>query len=761
MRSKGVLFLITNNAANFDEAFMSLVHVNLLFPPLDKDATLKLFENNIQRLRDKSDALQQEECGTRLVVKMQDILSFAAAYFDRQPHARWNGRTIRNGFDTALSLAQHKANGSDRLSKGEVAEVTLDARQFEAVAETYLGISYPRIPPPPPFPAPLHQPVRATPSEDSFGRDGTEGYDSDASTSDSGHTIRAETKRHARKGKQSRAGALITNTTAYALSNTLSFTATPSRHHVKWEAFRDGRVNRDNDRFAIEVLDGEPVVKFDVDPSEGFWWSKWAHRRDSDHATKDAAGDANTLRGQTLPPGQAPLPERIRIHSKQIVKVLETIHGSELSSYETSVVMIRPFRALAYYERKIRQKLEDAIQSIMSPIQTQENRSDTGNSIRQRGNPGSKPDDGVQTEVTPTAAVLAARGDESDDRIDSENADSHSSVEHLQCLVDFIDTELRAKVLHLSHPSCHTVVFTDLWYMFKPGDEVVEPSRRQAFRILSVTSQLHKVVPPWVTWKSRNKRAKEKSPVEPSITLHCVYIDFDGYRLGPVRAKFEIKKFDGSKDITSLPAYPLRFAKTPEPESSGDGHSSFRARLISRGRKFVNVIGITPMHYNGVTLDSKEEVDSQVIVDFQECLSALAMERPLIEELVGTSIGDSKDDELCNAECCAGEEIHQDAYAERNINQEYISTLIPGPEDGNQQPSVAVMPRLLHDKMLEELSEDDLIIMSNRVFGFILRSRKWGKPLLCVYEYSLGLRWTTVQLPTTKLDGGKHMKQTD
>lgn len=51
------------------------------------------------------------------------------------------------------------------------------------------------------------------------------------------------------------------------------------------------------------------------------------------------------------------------------------------------------------------------------------------------------------------------------------------------------------------------------------------------------------------------------------------------------------------------------------------------------------------------------------------------------------------------------------------------------PEDRQQEPSPAIYPRLLKDIKAQEdtLPEGDLVIMSYRVFGFILRTRKWGK----------------------------------
>ena len=141
------------------------------------------------------------------------------------------------------------------------------------------------------------------------------------------------------------------------------------------------------------------------------------------------------------------------------------------------------------------------------------------------------------------------------------------------------------------------------------------------------------------------------------------------------------------------------------------------------------------MHYDGITLDTRDEVDSQVVIDFEEAFSFRDDKidntdwRPTVEQLIATPTAEEVDgdNESCSAECCRDETIHKDAYAEKKRNEEYIASLIP--EDRNKDPSVALWPRPLQEINSAEnaLTDDDLLIMSYRVFGFVLRSRKWGK----------------------------------
>ncbi|KAE9374968.1 hypothetical protein N431DRAFT_438325 [Stipitochalara longipes BDJ] len=469
---------------------------------------------------------------------------------------------------------------------------------------------------------------------------------------------------------------------SFILATPLSSTAEPELNFTtEWEIFKKARTGRGKDCKVIDVLDGEPVLSFDMNALESIWWSGWTKRlgKEDDKARKRETPDV--LRQPELTPGKAPLPERIRIHSKHIITILTEIHGKAIN--DNAVVMVRPFRALAYYEKHLRQKYEAL-------------------STKYKGR-----------EVSFVKLNLGPN---------DEGTESFESFRYLKCLIEFIDMTIQAKAQYLSSSHCHRVAFADIWYLFKPGDEVIGQDRRQAYRVLSITSSGHKFIPPWKTWQSR--RAPSLS--ESSVTLHCVHVDFDGQKLGPVSTKINIFRFDGEKDVTSLPVFPLRFAK--DPNAGEIPKQTFRERLIARGEMFVDVVGMMPMHYNGPTLDPRDEVDSQVVIDFEEAFSSKENEYkpPVLEQLIGTPIGESKEEEPCSAACCAGEEVHQDAYAETKRNQDYISTLNRGPE---HQPSVAIDTRDLEDTKSQEnrLSDEEFVIMSYRVYGFVLRSRKWAK----------------------------------
>ncbi|PYH64407.1 ATP-binding protein [Aspergillus vadensis CBS 113365] len=289
------------------------------------------------------------------------------------------------------------------------------------------------------------------------------------------------------------------------------------------------------------------------------------------------------------------------------------------------------------------------------------------------------------------------------------------------------------KMEWLRSDKCQKVAFADLWYLFKPGDEVVDQGGRQAYRVIGVTSPSHQFISPYRTFGAGSNKP-ETSPV----IIFCVYIDFDGKILGPVLRQFAIPRFDGEKAVTSLRVCPMRFAEVRLGEDSSQG--SFRGKLISRGRQFINVISSQKhMHYSGLTLDSREQVDGQVVIDFERALETKDRDqknmtwRPKIGSLLGVDLPHLKARE-CYEFCCRQEQVFADQWAEVKRTENYCNSLVP--EERWREPSLAIEPRAKGAPSLDRgLGEEDYVIMSYRVFGFILRSRKWAKLNLTHLSY--------------------------
>ncbi|KAL9002052.1 MAG: hypothetical protein Q9188_004998 [Gyalolechia gomerana] len=123
----GILFLTTNRVASFDEAFKSRIHLALYFPPLKRKQTLAIWEVNLKRTLERKGGFMQAD--------KSRIMEFAGKHFEegRLKDSKWNGRQIRNAFQTAAALAEYEANNKHD-TKGPVYS-TLHTKHFKIVAK--------------------------------------------------------------------------------------------------------------------------------------------------------------------------------------------------------------------------------------------------------------------------------------------------------------------------------------------------------------------------------------------------------------------------------------------------------------------------------------------------------------------------------------------------------------------------------------------------------------------------------------------------
>ena len=125
----GILILTTNRIGEFDEAFSSRVHIKLYYPKLKKKPTLQIWKMNVKRIVDS-------ELG--IDVDQTQIMKFARQQWletANKQTQRWNGRQIRNAFQTAIALAKWDHQEAQALSDDNQ-KPCLSARQFKVVATT-------------------------------------------------------------------------------------------------------------------------------------------------------------------------------------------------------------------------------------------------------------------------------------------------------------------------------------------------------------------------------------------------------------------------------------------------------------------------------------------------------------------------------------------------------------------------------------------------------------------------------------------------
>ena len=136
----GVLFLTTNRVGAFDEAFKSRIHMSLYYPPLDAEKTWSIWKMNLERLIQKK-ARRNES----IQIDEKEIFAYAQDHYaETLPRgANWNGRQIRNAFQTASALAEFEAHELNKKAKARCKETgvgfvakspQLEVRHFKEIA---------------------------------------------------------------------------------------------------------------------------------------------------------------------------------------------------------------------------------------------------------------------------------------------------------------------------------------------------------------------------------------------------------------------------------------------------------------------------------------------------------------------------------------------------------------------------------------------------------------------------------------------------
>jgi SpoVK/Ycf46/Vps4 family AAA+-type ATPase len=122
---QGLMFLTTNRVGTFDEAVISRVHVILHFPDLTDDDRARIWDTSFRKLSSE-----------RPDIKI-DFSIYDHAYRDEAIQAlTWNGREIRNAFNTMIALAEWDARDKNRYVRNGKVEIRREHLQQVARMST-------------------------------------------------------------------------------------------------------------------------------------------------------------------------------------------------------------------------------------------------------------------------------------------------------------------------------------------------------------------------------------------------------------------------------------------------------------------------------------------------------------------------------------------------------------------------------------------------------------------------------------------------
>ncbi|KAL1855202.1 hypothetical protein Daus18300_011203 [Diaporthe australafricana] len=532
----------------------------------------------------------------------------------------------------------------------------------------------------------------------------------------------------------------------------------PLSNYVQWTVFRYGSpaktfLEEKGNLFAVEVLDGEP----DLNASETTYELLKRTRRNNE----------SEMPSQIPKLVQGFVPERIRLNGPQFAQTFNMLFPGSDTHYLRSqprMTLLQPYRFLIHRESDIRnrhatlqQKFAEFDNNNAGPTQTSEHRSSVPD------DPGQEvhaiPDGDVQSSSTSKIKIEPEPSEQNRNAIQRDRAEelqeapkagpngetelpfahSRSTLEYLGCLIDFMDTTISKRREYVQGNECQKIHFRDLWYLFSPGDEIIRRDGRQVYRVIDVVNPAHNASSKNIFFDFDDDNTTTRY-----FQVNCVYVDFNGKRIGPVSATFTIKPFTGERSVESLEVYPLRLHRY-QPVSANQGNRSRpatsqsqtrRQQLVNRGKTFFKAASMKlgNAFYNGPTADG-DDVESQVVVDFETALlSGKNFDEASIPQ-IKSLLGDADDgsstssvggDVWCFASCCLGQYIFDDRFVDGQRREDYITSLIP--KTYSKLPSVAVHPRSLEETTGENsLTDEEFLLMSYRVFAFVLRTRKWAE----------------------------------
>ncbi|KAI1417811.1 hypothetical protein F5Y13DRAFT_62730 [Hypoxylon sp. FL1857] len=140
----GILFLTTNRVGVIDEAFKSRVHIALRYPKVRLTATLEIWKGCLDRME-----RDNEFRDVKIEFDRNELMEFAEEHYQKyhKKNSTWNGRQIRNAFQTAIALGQYERTSKikrkgfteeEALASGKKKwrVIQLTRKNLETIAET-------------------------------------------------------------------------------------------------------------------------------------------------------------------------------------------------------------------------------------------------------------------------------------------------------------------------------------------------------------------------------------------------------------------------------------------------------------------------------------------------------------------------------------------------------------------------------------------------------------------------------------------------
>lgn len=297
-------------------------------------------------------------------------------------------------------------------------------------------------------------------------------------------------------------------------------------------------------------------------------------------------------------------------------------------------------------------------------------------------------------------------------RCDKETSD------HINVIHDFLKAHYVQKVEEEKarwKRSIAVATYEMLWLLFKPGVTVYTEidGSKAACVVHSVTVD--------------HTHIRRRAP----YLLDLWHLDYDGRHLGRVRKSVFIHAFDGEIEITSLNVIPCEFYDRTD-------HGKLRARLEELGERFYSLLSNEQMHYSGESLGrptrwvsfepnfiqvffaDSSQIEGRVIIDSSTYYNFEKSTPPDLADIrdsgEATSIEDRGEKRCFCPEC-----------TEKAMKREQETGRPASPWELYEHIDPKVTKSLEKiDPVSGKVDKHRYLLCPKRVWGFVLKSRKWG-----------------------------------
>ncbi|PKY04987.1 hypothetical protein P168DRAFT_235269 [Aspergillus campestris IBT 28561] len=293
---------------------------------------------------------------------------------------------------------------------------------------------------------------------------------------------------------------------------------------------------------------------------------------------------------------------------------------------------------------------------------------------------------------------------------------------HLKVLIKYLDVDY-ADTKKTLYPMLdnNTITFDLLWALFKPNTIAYSPTygnqdEPRAFKIEYATKESSFMKGTWYSIEGR-------------------YLEYDGKSFGMGTMAAEVESFKGTRKITTLGCYPLKYHRESE---------DVKARLIERGKKFVSLRGMNYRFHKGMGFYKKKRTVIKVNINGRVMIDPaihrrinpnypISTVRPKDPDFLDQS-DDEDDEDGC---CCAASDSDSDqACGRRDSDAPLVRYKVV--RDKENRPHVVEVELDEHgneirkenmdeveDPSERDFSEEELLIASPVVLGFAFSEKLW------------------------------------